>query len=422
MTETTNPLANRMLWLMGAYGFASGLPLPLSGFTFRLWMAQGGVSLAAIGLTANIGIAYSLKFLWAPLLDRAPAPLGLARLGRRRGWLFGIQIALVLAGVLLALSDRGRAPLGAVAAAALVAFLSASQDIVIDAWRIEVFPPRQQGAALAAYVWGYRIALLISGSAAIKSADIVGWHGALLGVAALLAVGPVLTLFAPEPAVSRAVMERTRGVLATISAAVVEPLREFGSRPGAGTILAFVALFKLGEAMAGVMTAPFYLSLGFDRSAIALANFVPALGATFAGTALGGWMVARLGPGRALLWTGWVQTLAMAMYVVLAYSAGERHMLVLTVVTEAFAEGMADAAFIAYLSGLCSVAFTATQYALLSSLAALALRTVGGLSGFLAQGVGWKAFYTLCLFAAVPAMLVMLRILRRFPTVPEKPA
>ena len=404
---------DRLLWLMGAYGFACGLPLPLSGFTFRLWMSEGGVSLAAIGLTANIGIAYSLKFLWAPFLDRMPPPLGLERFGRRRGWLLAIQSALVLAGVLLALSDPAAAPIGAVAAAALVAFLSASQDIVVDAWRIEIFPARKQGAALAAYVWGYRIALLISGSGVIKSADIVGWHGALLGVAILMALGPLVTLGVPEPAARMRVA--VRGFVANLSTAVVEPLREFVSRPGAWTILAFVALFKLGEAMAGVMTAPFYLSLGFDRAAIALANFIPALAATFAGTAIGGWLVARLGPGRALLWTGWVQTLAMAMYVVLAYSAGERHMLVLTVVTEAFAEGMADAAFIAYLSGLCAIAFTATQYALLSSLAALALRTVGGLSGFLAQAVGWKLFYTLCLFAAVPAMLVMLRILRRFP-------
>ena len=408
---------DRTLWIMAALGFACGLPLPLSGFTFRLWMSEGGVSLAAIGLTANIGIAYTLKFLWAPLLDRAPPPFGLARFGRRRGWLLAIQSVLVLAGVLLALSDPGAAPLGAVAAAAMVAFLSASQDIVVDAWRIEIFPPRLQGAALSLYVGGYRVALLISGSGAIKSADIVGWHGALLGVAALMALGPVVTLMAPEPLARVALA--ARGFLANLSAAVVEPLREFVARPGAWTILAFVALFKLGEAMAGVMTAPFYLSLGFDRAAIALANFIPSLGAGFAGTILGAWLIARLGAGRALLWTGWVQTLAMAMYVVLAYSAGERHMLVLTVVTEAFAEGMADAAFIAYLSGLCAIAFTATQYALLSSIAALALRTVGGLSGFLAQAVGWKTFYTLCLFAAVPAMLVMLRILRRFPTPAE---
>jgi PAT family beta-lactamase induction signal transducer AmpG len=201
---------------------------------------------------------------------------------------------------------------------------------------------------------------------------------------------------------------------------VVEPLREFLSRPGALTIIAFIALFKLGEAMAGVMNAPFYHALGFDRTAIAISSSWFSLPATFAGTALGGWLVARLGVGRALLLTGWVQTLAMGMYLWLAVSAGEHHVLYATVATEAFAEGMADAAFITYLSGLCSVAFTATQYALLSSLAAIALRTVGGLSGFLAEALGWTSFYAVCLFAAVPAMLVMLRILRRFPPV-ERP-
>jgi MFS transporter, PAT family, beta-lactamase induction signal transducer AmpG len=410
-------LADPRLWLMAAYGFVAGLPLPLSGFTFRLWMSESNVSLAAIGLTANIGLAYTLKFLWAPLLDQAPP---LARLGRRRGWLLLIQPALVSACVLLALSDPARAPVGAVAAAALVAFLSATQDIAIDAWRIETFPARLQGAALAAYVWGYRAALLVAGAGAIKSADLVGWHGALLGVAALVAVGPLVTLLASEP--GGAPVQRVQaGFRARLREAVVEPLREFLSRPGAATILAFVALFKLGEAMAGVMTAPFYKALGFDRAAIAVATGWFSLPATIVGTAVGAWLIARLGVGRALLWTGSIQTVAMAMYVVLAYSAGEHHVLYATVAIEAFAEGMADAAFLTYLSGLCSVAFTATQYALLSSLAAIALRTVGGLSGILAAALGWQAFYTVCLFAAVPAMLVMLRILRRFPPEERQP-
>ncbi|MBV8093367.1 MAG: MFS transporter [Acetobacteraceae bacterium] len=405
--------ARSLLWLMGAYGFVAGLPLPLSGFTFRLWLSEGGVSLAAIGLTANIGLAYSLKFLWAPMLDQPP-PGPLAGFGRRRGWLLAIQPCLACACVLLAISQPAAAPLAAISAAALVAFLSATQDIAIDAWRIETFPPRQQGMAMAAYVWGYRTALLLSGAGAIKAADIVGWHGALLGVAAMVGVGPLITLMAPEP-LSGAAVRLVQGFLQRLSASVVAPLREFLTRPGAPTILAFVALFKLGEAMAGVMTAPFYHDLGFDRASIAVANGPYSLGATFVGTALGGWLVARLGVGRALLGTGIIQTLAMAMYVLLAYSAGERHVLFLTVVAEAFAEGMADAAFITYLSGLCSVAYTATQYALLSSLAAVALRTVGGLSGFLAQAVGWKAFYSITMFAAVPAMVIMLRILRRYP-------
>lgn len=412
---------DRRLGVMGAYGFLAGLPLPLSGFTFRLWLSEGGVSLAVIGLTANIGLAYLLKFLWAPVLDQARPPFGLARFGRRRGWLLAIQPVLALSAVLLALSQPGVTPLLAVAAAALVAFLSASQDIVVDAWRIETFPERLQGAALAAYVWGYRAAMLVSGAGAIKGADILGWPGALLAVAALIALGPLLTLIAAEPATSgpRIVLG---GLAARLRTAVLEPLAEFWARPGAATILAFIALFKLGEALAGVMTAPFYRSLGFDRAAIALANAPFSLIASIAGIALGGWLVARLGVGRALLWTGSVQTVAMAMYVGLAYAPGRVSMLIATVVAEAFAEGMADAAFLTYLSGLCAVAFTATQYALLSSLAAIALRTVGGLSGFLAEALGWKLFYLSAMFAALPAMAIMLRLLRRYPPAERQPA
>ena len=403
----------RSLAIMAAYGFVAGLPLPLSGFTLRLWLSEGGVSLAAIGLTANIGLAYSLKFLWAPILDHAQPPFGLARFGRRRGWLLAIQPALALAAVLLALSNPGSAPLVAVAAAALVAFLSASQDIVIDAWRIELFPERQQGKALAAYVWGYRIALLITTSAVIGAAGVIGWPVALLMAAALIALGVPVTLLAPEPALP-ATRARIAGALGRLRAAVVDPFLEFLSRPGAWTILAFVALFKLGEAMAGIMTAPFYRSLGFQREAIAgIGPF--SLGGTLAGLTLGGWLVARIGVGRALLWTGWAQTVAMGMYVWLAYSAGDHGILYATVLTEAFAQGMADAAFLTYLSGLCSIAFTATHYALLSSLAAIAVHTIGGFSGFLAGSIGWVRFYMLCMLAALPAMGVMLRLLRRFP-------
>jgi PAT family beta-lactamase induction signal transducer AmpG len=404
---------DRRLLVMAAYGFVAGLPLPLSGFTFRLWLSEGGVSLAAIGLTANIGLAYSLKFLWAPVLDQVLAPFGLARFGRRRGWLLVIQPALVLAAVLLALSQPASAPLAAVAAAALVAFLSASQDIVIDAWRIETFPERLQGAALAVYVWGYRIALLITTSAVIAMAGVVGWPSALLGAAGLLGLGVVATLLAPEPDVpaARAVVV---GAVARLRAAVLEPFLEFLSRPGAWTILAFVALFKLGEAMAGIMTAPFYRSLGFQRDAIAAIGPFSLVG-TLAGLTLGGWLVARIGVGRSLLWTGWVQTLAMGMYVLLAYSAGNHNILYATTLTEAFAQGMADAAFLTYLSGLCSMAFTATHYALLSSLAAIAVHTIGGFSGFLAGAVGWVWFYSLCMLAALPAMAIMLYLLRRFP-------
>ncbi len=411
-------LANPALWLMGGFGFASGLPLPLSGFTLRQWFAEGHVSLGAIGLTADIGLAYSLKFLWAPLLDHTAPPGFLARFGRRRGWLLAIQPALALSVVLLALSQPGIAPAAAAGAAALVAFLSASQDIVIDAWRIETFPQRLQGAAMAAYVWGYRGALLISGAGAIALATPWGWHLSLLLMAVLGAIGIPVTLAAREPAPPEHTAPARLSLGQRLTEALIAPLAEFMGRPGAVPILAFVVLFRLGEAMAGVMLPPFYRALGFDRVAVALANGPVSLAAVLIGAVIGGWLVARIGTGRALLATGWVQTLCLAMYVLLAYSAGDHRVLLATSAVESFTEGLADAAFITYLSSLCSRAHTATQYALLSSVAALALRTVGGLSGFLAAAAGWKLFYSLTTLAAFPAMGVMIYLLRHYP--PER--
>lgn len=407
-------LQDRALILMGAFGFFAGLPLPLSGFTLRQWLSEGGTSLTAIGLTANIGLAYTLKFLWSPMLDHARPPLGLARFGRRRGWLLAIQPLLGGACVLLALSDPAAAPALLVAAAVAIAFLSASQDIVIDAWRIETFPERMQGLALASYVWGYRIALLTSGAGAIGFADVVGWRGSLGAMAALAACGMGATLLAKEPAM-RGIAAAAHGFTARLHAAVIEPLKDFWQRPGAGQILAFVMLFKLGEALAHTMAVPFYRALGFDRAQVALATGVPGLVASLLGAAAGGWLVIRIGTGRALILTGFVQMASMGLYFALAVSGGDPRILLAKIVLENFAEAMADAAFLTYLSSLCSSAFTATQYALLSSLAAVGLRTIGGFSGILAEVLGWRAFYGLTILAALPAMLLMLGLLRRFP-------
>jgi MFS transporter, PAT family, beta-lactamase induction signal transducer AmpG len=413
------PFGGRLI-VMAAYGVASGLPLPLSGFTLRLWLSDSGVSLAVVGLTAWIGLAYSLKFLWAPLLDQPPPSRTLRRLGRRRGWLMLIQPMLALAAMLLALSQPGGAHAGvadpgvasglllAFAAAAGVAFLSATQDIAIDAWRIEVFPMRRQGVALAAYVWGYRIALLVSTSGVIAVAAAIGWHAALASLAAIVACGSLVTLFAPAEPASDVLAVRRGG----LRLAVVEPVRSFLARPSALVIIAFVMLFKLGEAMAGLMTAPFYRHLGFDKAAIAGTGLF-SLSATLAGITLGGWLVVRIGTGRALLITGCAQTLAMAMYVALAGSPGQQPVLYSTVAIEAFAQGLADAAFLTFLSGLCAREFAATQYALLSSLPQLAIHTVGGLSGLMAASLGWTWFYAVCMAGAVPGMLLMLILLRR---------
>lgn len=406
---------DRNLWLMTGFGFMAGLPLPLTGFTLRLWFTEAGLSLGAIGLTAMIGMAYALKFLWAPVLDRPP-PLG-ARFGRRRGWLLLIQIPLAASAAALALGDPVAAPFAIVLTAIALAFLSASQDVVIDAWRIESFPEQRQGTALAAYVWGYRVALLVAGAQAIRLVGWVGWDGAFLAMAALLALAPILTLMAPEPGGRPAALPG--GLSARLAGAVWAPLADFLRRPGALAILAYIALFKLGEAMAGTMAPSFFRALGFDRAAIALANGEISLLATLAGVACGGALVARLGVGRALIWTAWGQMLSNASYVVLALSAGNEAVLYAAVTIEAFTDGLVDAAFITYLSGLCAVAYTATQYALLSSLAAVASRFLGGLSGYVAEAVGWPWFYGLTMLAALPAMVIMFALLRRFPPEPR---
>jgi PAT family beta-lactamase induction signal transducer AmpG len=377
-----------------------------------MWLSSAHLGLGVIGLTANIGLAYSLKFLWAPVFDEIAPPV-FSRLGRRRGWLLLVQICLMAAIAGLALSNPVAGIGTTLAFGALLAFVSASQDILIDAWRIETFEPRLQGAALAGYIWGYRGALLISGSGVIALSVTTGWHVAILLMAALALVGPIATLFAPEPA--RPPHATPAGFAARFAEAVRAPLQEFLSRRGALVIIAFIILFRLGEALAGVMLAPYYTDLGFNRVAIAIANGPISLAATLAGAALGGLLVARIGVGRALLVTALFQTASLLMYPALGLFPGQPHMLVATAVLESFAEGFADAAFLTYLSGLCNREFTATQYALLSSLAPLALRTIGGLSGYMAAAIGFIPFFIMTTFAALPAMGLMLVILRHYP-------
>jgi PAT family beta-lactamase induction signal transducer AmpG len=228
----------------------------------------------------------------------------------------------------------------------------------------------------------------------------------------------LVTLLAAEPRVSETARQ-VGGFLAQLRAAVVEPFLDFWGRPGALQILAFVMLFKLGEALAHTMAVPFYRDLGFDRAQVAWATGLPGLAASLLGAAAGGWLVVRIGTGRALISTGFVQMASMGLYFALAVSGGDGRILLAKVVLENFAEAMADAAFLTYLSSLCSTAFTATQYALLSSLAAVGLRTLGGLSGVLARHLGWTGFYALTILAALPAMLLMLGLLRRFPPAPR---
>jgi PAT family beta-lactamase induction signal transducer AmpG len=409
LAEAFRIYADRRILVMLALGFSAGAPLPLTGFTLRQWFSESGIALGAIGLTSLIGLSYTLKFVWAPALDRLEPPLPL---GRRRGWLVPIQLALIAAIAALSFTDPVQDAVLVVTAGVVVAFLSASQDIVIDAARIEMMPPEQQGAGLAAYIWGYRLALLASGAGVLFLVEAFDWQTALLLAALLPAVGIVATLCAPEGAPPP---PAPHGLVENLRHSVIGPFRDFMQRRGWLLILAFVALYRLGEALAGVMTAPFYRSIGFSRTEVAAVSGMFGMVATLGGAAVGGMLVAAIGLPRSLILTGMGQMLSNLMYVALARAGHSVPMLYWQVGIESFTDGLADAAFVAYLSGLTSIAFTATQYALLSSLAALPLRTLGATGGFLAEAMGWERFFLLTTAAALPAMGMMLVLLRRFP-------
>ena len=410
-------LRDRSFLVLLALGFSAGVPLPLTAFTLRQWFSESGISLAAIGLTALIGLAYAFKFLWSPVLDHAAPPL-FGRLGRRRGWLATIQPLLALAILAMGFTNPAITPAVTVGIAVLVAFLSASQDIVVDAYRIEVLEERDQGYGLACYIWGYRGALLASNAGALAVAEFAGWTAAFAYCAALIGIGLAAVLLGTEP---EAAPRMTLGWAARLRLAVLDPFRDFMRRDLWLAILLFVALFKLGEALAGVMTAPFYRSLGFSRLEVAAVSSVFGLCATLAGALAGGWVVARIGMARALVATGLLQMLSNLMYVALAQAGHSMPMLWAQVGVENFTDGLADAAFVTYLSALTSRSFTATQYALLSSLAAVPLRTLGAGSGALAEALGWSWFFVLTTLAALPAMAIMLFLLKRLPP-PVPPA
>jgi PAT family beta-lactamase induction signal transducer AmpG len=327
-------------------GFASGLPLALTGATLSLRLADIGVSLTAIGLFTLVRFSYSCKFLWAPLIDGLPIPLVTARLGRRRGWAMTLQAALALAILVLGFTDPLANPWPTVLAAVVVAFLSASQDIVIDAYRIELLQPEEQGAGAAATQWGYRFGMLASSAGALYAASFGGWTFAYALMATLMLVGFATVLLTPEPAgidglepvTGETAAERVR---AWIARAVVAPFADLVRRYGAaglGLILLFTILYKLGEAVAGTMANPLYVLLGFTKVEIATVAKIYGVAATLAGVAAGGLLVARLGVLRALLVAGVLQMLSNLMYAVQVLVGHDVPMLALTIGTDGWGE------------------------------------------------------------------------------------
>src|SRR5271168_347958 len=401
-------------------GFASGLPLALTSGSLSFWLSEVGVSRTSIGLFALVGISYSLKFLWSPAIDRLPIPILTARLGRRRGWALAIQPALALAILALGLTDPRSDPGLTALAAVVVTFLSASQDIVIDAYRIELLRPDEQGAGAAATQWGYRFGMLAASAGALYAASFGGWSFAYGLMAGLMFVGMAAVWFTPEPGGIRPLEPVPGGsplsrVAAWLDGAVVAPFADMLGRRGALAILSFVILYKFGDALAGTMSNPLYVSVGFTK--VEVANIGKAYGfvANLAGLAAGGVLVLRLGIFPALLVCGVLQMLSNLMYVLQAWVGRDVSTLALTIGVENLTGGMGSAAFVAYLSGLCNIAFTATQYALLTSLAAIGRTTLSASGGALADALGWSPFFVLATAACLPGLLLLVWIMRSEP-------
>ena len=392
-------LMNRRILVMLPLGFLSGLPLALTSGTLQAWLTVEGVDLKTIGIFTLVGLPYTLKFLWAPVMDRVVPPW----LGRRRGWMVLTQLCVALALVLMAMTNPNLHPGWLAAYALLVAFLAASLDIVFDAYRTDTLHPHERGLGAAVWVNGYRIALLASGAGALALADFVGWQMTYLAMAAVMIVGVIVVLVSPDPTV-------VANAPKSLKEAIGAPLAEFFARPEALGFLAAIVLYKLGDAFASALQTAFLIGgLGFSATEV---GAVKGLGifATLLGAFIGGLLMTRSGLLRSLLVFGVLQAVSNLGFVVLSVTGKSSGMLTAAVVIENVTGGMGTAAFVALVMSLCDPRYTATQFALLSSLEALGRVFAGRPSADIVGVVGWTQFFVLTVVVALPGLWAVWRL------------
>lgn len=380
-------------------GFASGLPLALTSGTLQAWMTVENIDLKTIGFFSLVGQAYVFKFLWSPMMDRYTPPF----LGRRRGWLLTTQILLLFSIAAMGFLEPTSQLRWMAALAVVIAFCSASQDIVFDAWKTDILSPEERGTGAAISVLGYRLAMLVSGGLALWLADQwLGWQAMYWLMAALMIPCIIATLFAPEPS---DVIPAPK----TLEQAVAEPLRDFFGRNNAWLILLLIVLYKLGDAFAMSLTTTFLIrGVGFDAGEVGVVNKTLGLFATIIGALYGGVLMQRLSLFRALLIFGILQGASNAGYWLLSITDKSMLTMGTAVFFENLCGGMGTAAFVALLMTLCNKSFSATQFALLSALSAVGRVYVGPIAGWFVETHGWPTFYLFSVFAAIPGILLLL--------------
>jgi PAT family beta-lactamase induction signal transducer AmpG len=378
-------------------GFACGLPLLLTKGVLQAWMKTEGIDLSLIGLTNLLAVPYSIKFIWAPFLDR----FTLSFFGRRRGWLFIAQVFLMLSIAGMGLSDPKGYPFIMVVSALMVTFFSASQDIVVDAYRREDLTDKELGLGSSLYVLGYRLGMLLASGGGLIMADYVSFHMVYIIIASCLIPAIITTILTPEPLV----VDSPK----TMKEAVIDPFIEYFNRKEAYWMLIFILMYKIGDIMASNITTPFYMDIGFSLTEIGAITKLLGFWAIVAGASIGGVFMLRLGINRSLWIFGFFQAVSTAGFAVLAYVGYSIPVLAAVIGFENISGGMGTAAFMAFMASITNKKFTATQYALLTSFMAFGRDVLSAPTGFIAKHMGWTDFFITCALIAIPGMLLLLK-------------
>jgi PAT family beta-lactamase induction signal transducer AmpG len=389
-------ILNRRMLVSFIFGFSCGLPLLLTMTVLQAWMKQENVDLSVIGLMALVGFPYTVKFLWAPFLDRFTLPF----LGRRRGWLLIAQILLALSIAGLGLNRPAESPWMVAFAAFLLTFFSASQDIVVDAYRREDLSDEELGLGSSLYINGYRIGMLLASGGGLILADMIPFSQVYMLMALCMIPGIITTLLTPEPTI-------TEKMPVNMKEAVIDPLIEYFSRQHAIWILAFILFYKIGDTMALAMTTPFYLDIGFTMTEIGAVVKLFGFWATIAGGLIGGIVMIQLGINRSLWIFGFLQALSILGFVLLTRTGHSVTILSGVIAFENLSGGMGTAAYSAFMAKITNKKFTATQYALLTSLMGIPRVIAAAPTGFLAETLGWEVFFLFCTVMAIPGILML---------------
>ena len=401
-------------FVMLLFGFSAGLPFYLIFQTLSIWLREEGVSRGEIGLFAWVGFAFTIKFVWAPVLDRVPIPIIENRVGRRRAWMAVAQLSVALSLFAMSAANPGENLFYVAIVAILIAFSSATQDIAIDAWRIEAADDEEQGMMAAMYQYGYRVGLLTAGTAALIIADQVSWPFAYQAMAMLMLVGFATALFAPK--IEAGVYEPPKRLppMQALRESTIGPFADFLKRYGSAAIiiLTFIALFRIPDFVMGFMTGPLYVDLGYNKTEIGLIRGGGGMIATMAGVFLGGVLLLRLNFMPALFIGVVAQSVTNLLYSWLAMMPADTTYLATAIIIDNIAYGFAGTVLIAYMSSLTNTAFTATQYALFSSFYAMPGKFVGGFSGYIVEAVGYPLFFAYTALIGVPAALLILLLHR----------